>query len=272
FEKNGVNVELIFNIDYSDSQQKYLNGEVDGVCQVLADTIIQNKELPSKIVYVIDYSTSGDVIVSPLSSVNDLKGKAVGVEGINSFSHLFFIKILESHGMGEDDVFFKSVPAHNVIKEIESGNIVAGHTWEPTRSLALSKNYYSLGTAAEFPYLVTDVITFNSKVINDRPKELHAIVISLSEAQEFIKTNPDEALKIMSKNSQMPSETMFSGINAIHVTNIDENQNVIASSEGLLYQNAKIVSQFYFDRGQILSIPAYEQIIEPRFVNQQYKD
>ncbi|NDF27243.1 MAG: hypothetical protein EB153_06790 [Nitrosopumilaceae archaeon] len=76
----------------------------------------------------------------------------------------------------------------------------------------------------------------------------------------------------MSKNSQMPSETMFSGINAIHVTNIDENQNVIASSEGLLYQNAKIVSQFYFDRGQILSIPAYEQIIEPRFVNQQYKD
>lgn len=268
FEKNGVDVELIFDINYADSQQRYTNGEVDGTCQVLADSIIQYDDgFAPKVVYVFDYSMQGDVIVSPLDFVKDLKGKTVGVNSIDSFSHLFMIKVLESHGMNENDVFFKSVSAQNVIKEIEKGTIVAGHTWEPTKSEAISKGYYLLASATEFQYLITDVITFNDKIINDRPKEIEAIVKSLSEAQEFLKSNPDEALEIMSKNAQMQPETMFRGLNAIHLVDISENQNIMANGEeSTLYQSVKDIGQFYLDEGHISSIPTYDDIIEPRFV------
>lgn len=274
FEKNGVDVELIFDMRYEDSQQRYANGEVDGTCQVLADSITQYGDgFAPKVVYIFDYSVHGDVIVSPLDSVKSLKGKTVGVDGINSFSHLFMIKVLESHGMNENDVFFKSVSAQNVIKEIEKGTIVAGHVWEPTKSEALSKGYYSLASAAEFQYLVTDVVVFNDKIINDRPKEIAAIVKSLSEAQEFLKSNPDKALEIMSKNAQMPPETVFSGLNVIHLVDISENQNAMANGEeSILYQSVKDIGQFYLDRERISSMPDYDDIIEPRFVNQSYKD
>jgi NitT/TauT family transport system substrate-binding protein len=274
FEKNGVDVKVILDTNYGDSQQRYIDGQVDGTCQVIADSVTQyDAGLAPMIVYIFDYSVHGDIIISSLDSVEKLKGKTVGVDGINSFSHLFMIKTLERHGMSENDVFFKSVPAHLIIREIEVGTIAAGHVWEPTRSEALSKGYYSLASAAEFQYIVTDVLVFNEKTINDRPKEIHAIVKSLVEAQEFLKSNPDNALAIMAKNSQTKPETIFSGLDAIHMLDISENQKALANDEkNNLHQNIKNISQFYLDRGLISSIPTHDQIIDSQFINQSYKN
>lgn len=44
FEKNGVDVELVFDRDYSVSQQRYVDGEVDGVFEVLSDTMFRNTQ------------------------------------------------------------------------------------------------------------------------------------------------------------------------------------------------------------------------------------
>ena len=96
FEKNGVVVELVFDRDYTASQQRYIDGEVDGVFEVLPDTMFRNTQgLPSKVVYLMDYSETGDVIVASVNSIEELKGLTIGVEGINTFSHIFVLKTIE---------------------------------------------------------------------------------------------------------------------------------------------------------------------------------
>ena len=50
--------------------------------------------------YNTDLSDTGDVIVGKLENFTDVKGKTISVEGINSYSHLFLIRALESVGPG----------------------------------------------------------------------------------------------------------------------------------------------------------------------------
>jgi len=140
FEKNGVVVELVFDREYTISQQRYIDGEVEGIFEVLPDTMFRNTQgLPSKVVYLMDYSETGDVIVGSVNSIEELKGQTIGVEGINTFSHIFALKTIESFGLTEGDVLFEIVLAQDVVKRIDDGTIQAGHTWELTKSEAIEK-------------------------------------------------------------------------------------------------------------------------------------
>jgi len=92
FEKNNVNVELILVQDYLEILSAYFDGEFDGMIPVYSDVIYQNSQgMNSRVVYAIDFSNTGDVIIgtgtnnsSSNSTLADIKGKKVSVEGINN--------------------------------------------------------------------------------------------------------------------------------------------------------------------------------------------
>ena len=272
FEKNKVKVELVFDKEYAKSEENYKNGEVDGVLEVFADTIFHDSEgLKSKAVYVTDYSDSGDVIIgkSEYNSLADLKGKKIGIDGINSFSHMFVLTALEKAGVKESEIQIENVPAQDVLTALEEGRIVAGHTWEPTKSAALAKGYKQLGKAGDIPGLITDVLVFNDKIIKERPEDIQAIIKSMNEAKEFLDENPEEAIKIMAEKEEMSEEEMESGIKGAHQLNLDENIVAMKESEETtsLYSSGRIIVDFYIKRGQLSIIPDFNEIIEPRFVN-----
>jgi len=270
FEEKGINIELVFDRDYTTSQQRYNDGEVDGVFEVLPDTMFRNTlGHTSKVVYLMDYSETGDVIVGSVNSIEELRGQTIGVEGVNTFSHIFALKTIESYGMTEADVFFEIVVAKDVVKKIDDGTIQAGHTWEPTKSEAVEKGYNILSNAGDFPYLVTDVLVFDQIIINERPDEILKIVECISEAQQFQISNPDESIRIMAEAENMSVESMAEGLNGIFVTDLYENIRVMNISGDPTLKNAiEEIGKFYLERGQIPYKPEFDEIIEPRFVNE----
>ena len=61
FEKNGVNVELLFYPDYHEVVERYALGEADGLTLVFSDAILQNAAgVETKVVYTLDDSRFGD--------------------------------------------------------------------------------------------------------------------------------------------------------------------------------------------------------------------
>jgi len=270
FEKNGVDVELVFDRDYTTSQQRYIDGEVNGVFEVLPDTMFRNTQgLPSKVVYLMDYSETGDVIIGSVNSIEELKGLTIGVEGINTFSHIFALKTIESYGMTEGDVFFEIVLAQDVLIKLDDGTIQAGHTWEPTKSEAIEKGYNVLANAGDFPYLVTDVLVFDQEIIEERPDDIQKIIQSLFEAQEFQKANPDESARIMADAENVSLSSMLSGLDAVFMTDLDENIKVMNPSNDPTLKNAiEEIAKFYLERGQISYKPTFDELIESKFVNE----
>jgi NitT/TauT family transport system substrate-binding protein len=273
FKKHSVDVELILKKDITESTQLYKNNEVDGIFNVFTDIIMMNAQgIPAKVVYVADYSDAGDVLIgkSNFRSIADLKERKVSFEGINTFSHLFILKLLEKAGLKETDVRFANIPASNVLEALEKGKIDAGHTWEPVASQAIKKGYKILGKAGDLPGIITDVLAFHPKVVQDRPDEVKLIVTSLLEARDFIYSNRGEALEIMSKAEGMSKEEMEEGMKGVHHPDLKENIEAMKKSKDTksLHCSGEIIIDFYLKKGQLSRIPDINAMIEPGFLSQ----
>lgn len=271
FKKNNIEVELVLKRDITDVEDSYRYGEVDGLFGVFSSVIIINGEgLPTKTVYVVDYSDSLDVIIGKpeFKSLKDLKGETIGVERMNGFSHYFILKLLERAGVKESEIYFKIVPAMDTLTALDKGIIAAGHTWEPVKSQALKKGYKVLGKAGDIPGLITDILAFNARVIKQRPDDIQNIVKSFSEAIDFVHSNREESIEIMSKALGMTKEEMSKGIDAIILPNLNANVKAMQQTGDKLslYSSYKDITDFYLERGQISSMPHADDVIEPQFV------
>ncbi|MBI2470583.1 MAG: ABC transporter substrate-binding protein [Planctomycetes bacterium] len=272
FGKNGVSVELLLKKDVDESIELYKSGEVDGVFNVFADMILVNSGgIPTKVVYVPSYSESGDVIIGKpeFNSLADLKGKTISFQGVNTFSNLFVLKALEKAEIKEPDVQFQDVPGTDVLNAMEAGRIDAGHTWEPVTSQALNKGYKILCKASDTPGIITDVLAFNAKIIEERPDDIQRIVKSLLEARDFINSNRDEAIDIMAKAEGLDRAEIERGIKSdVHMLDLNENIEAMKKSEETtsLYASLKVITDFYVKRGLLSDTQGTEGIIEPKFI------
>ena len=89
------------------------------------------------------------------------------------------------------------------------------------------------------------------------------------EAQEFQKTNPDESIRIMADAENVPLESMLLGLEAVFMTDLDENIKVMDPANDASLKNAiDEISKFYMERGQISYQPTFYDIIEPKFVKE----
>lgn len=273
FAKHGVEVELVYRKGYPEARMLYENGEADGLFCVFADVLFLNAEgMSTKTVYVCDYSDTGDVIIArpDILSLADLKGKKVGIEAVNNFSHIFVLTALEKKGgLEEADVQFKQVGATECLAALERGDIAAGHTWEPTKSEALKKGYQVVCSAGEFPLLIVDVLAFRAGTIDGRPDDIRRVVAAMAEARQYLRAHRDEAVAIMSRAEGMGTAEMEIGLAGVHLLDIGENVEVFRKdgSEKSLCFFGKVIKEFYQKRGQMSNAPDCDEAIDPRFVD-----
>ena len=287
FETNNVNVQLTLVPDYLQMIDGYYAGEFDGIMGAYPDIIFQNSQgTDSKVVFAVDYSDTADAIVGkPIDndptvnftnySLSEVRGKKIGVQGINSFSHLFILKALEKAGLNEGDVEFVDMPAQNVTRSLEKREIIAGHTYEPYTSEALKKGYKILFTAGSIPGLLNTVLAFRSNVVEQRPHDIQAIVKSLVEAEDYYMSNRADALKIMSLKSGISQSDIVAGFDGIRILSLSDNVNTAMNSKSndtaSLYVTGNEISNFFVNRGQISDLPDIAKIIYPVFAELLFK-
>jgi NitT/TauT family transport system substrate-binding protein len=273
FEKFGVEVELVLNQEIEESYRQFDQGEVDGCFGVLSDVVMQeSRHSKTKVVFAADYSMSGDVIVGKGApgDLSGLKGKTIGHGGLNTFSHVFVIKALEQAGIDELDVTYRSVPAHEVFKLLESGEIDAGHTWEPTATEATEKGYHRLGSAADVPGLIADVLMFSPKVVEERAKEVEAVIKALIASVEELILSPDQGIQIMAQATGMTEAEMRTGLEGVKLLDLSGNIGAFQRNSELssLYHSVAVIGQFLMERGQVGSAPIPDRFLEPRFIKE----
>lgn len=273
FEDNGVSVNLKVVKEYPDMITIFLDGGYDGFFGVYSDVILlSNQGTPLKVVYVADYSSGGDVVVSKadITTVADLKGKTVSVEEFNSFSHLFILDLLRRSGLTESDVTLVEIPAHQVVAALDSGVIDAGHTWEPTQSKAIAKGYRLLATSADTPGIITDVLAFKKSVVEDRSEDIRKVVKSLEEAHTFQNSDKNAALSIMSKRLELTPAELIEGLEGVNQLNLEENKEVAFTSSKeftSLYLSGEFISNIFEENGVITNPIDIEDILAPEIVN-----
>jgi NitT/TauT family transport system substrate-binding protein len=273
--KNHVNVQIKLMPDYIQAIKPYEDGEFDGIFEVYSDAILQQSNgIDTKVVYNTDLSDTGDVLVGKLNNITEAKGKTFSVEGINSYSHLFLIRALESVGLGENDIRLINLPATNVTSALDKGEIQAGYTYQPYTQDALKKGYKIIFNAGKIPGTISDVIAFHSDFVLKRPDAVRAIVLSFAEGQKYYNENRDESLRTMSSLTGVSTQEIVEGLKASHVLSLGDNYYYSmkkTNQSNSLYNSGQYIGKFFVERGQIGEYPSLDSIIDPRFVVDAYR-
>jgi NitT/TauT family transport system substrate-binding protein len=273
FEKNNVAVNLTLNQDYVDAISDYSNRDYDGMISVYTDSIIQNAEgINTKVVYHLDTSTTGDVIVGNGNNLSEAKGKKMGVEGVNTFPHYFVLKALDKVGLDEGDVEFEIMPAPNISDALKEGKIFAGHAYIPFISDSVKNGSNILSTAADIPGVITNVLSFHSDIVEQRPQDIQNIIKSLIEAMEDYDKNKEQDIEIMSSKSGINKELIIEGMAGAKLFDLNLNAKVSLNNESneleSLYNSGISIGKFFAEREVINEYPNMDDILEPKFVNE----
>ncbi len=277
FEKNNVDVNITLVQDYAATLRDYVDGEYDGMFVVYSDALLQDSEgIDTKVVFNTDISNGADPIIGKVDNLTELKGKKVGVDGINSFSHYYLLESLEKVGLGEGDVEFVNMPAQNISDALKKSEIDAGHTYNPYISDTLKEGFKILSTGAILPGVMTTVLAFHSDTVEQRPIDIQNIIKSLIEAKEDYDKNKEQDIEIMALSTGINKMDIADGLDSAQLLDLDYNTQFSMNKElnttASLYNTGNSIAKFYAERGVISEYPNIQDIVEPRFINQLLKE
>jgi len=200
FKKNGVDIEIRF-IPPVQRSAALAAGSLNSAATTVDQHIVWTSAGISTVqVALIDKSDGGDglAVRNNISSVKELKGKAINVDGPGTVQHFMLSYILEKNGMTMQDVIRVTMGAQPAAQAFVAGQNDAALTYEPYLSTVRAKPDAGkiLVTSKEYP-VVIDVLVFKKDFIEKHPKVVKATVDSFFEALDMIKREPAKAYEMM---------------------------------------------------------------------------
>jgi NitT/TauT family transport system substrate-binding protein len=271
FAKNGVNVEMKYFDNYTDSINALASGAIDANSETLNDTLSSvSGGAKLSIVLVNDNSTGNDKIIARdgITSVADLKGKKVAVEQ-GAVDHYLLLLALQQAKLTEKDITLVPMPTDAAAAAFAGGQVDAVAAFAPFTSKALErKGSRAISTSAEFPGAIPDHLVTSQKLTKDRPKDVQALVNTWFETLNWIKGNKDAAIKIMAKKGGV-SEADYKSYDA-GTTIFTRQQNLDAFTPGVtaahLDFSANKIIDFIVGTGLAQQRPSIDGLFDDQFV------
>ena len=200
FKKNGVDMEIRFIAPVQRSSA-LASGALNAAATTVDQHIVWSSAgIPTVQVALIDKSNGGDglAVRNNITSLKELKGKTINVDGPGTVQHFMLSYILEKNGMSIQDVVRVTLGAQPAAQAFVAGQSDAALTYEPYLSTIRAKPESGkiLVTSKEYP-VVIDVLVFKKDFIAKNPKIVKATVDSFFEALDMIKKEPAKAYELM---------------------------------------------------------------------------
>jgi NitT/TauT family transport system substrate-binding protein len=271
FAKNGVDVEVKYFENYTDSLNALSTGNVDANSQTLNDTISSVAGgAKERIVLVNDNSTGNDQIIARegIASVADLKGKTVAAEE-GTVDHYLLLLALQKAGLGPADVKFTPLATDAAAAAFVAGRVDAVGVFAPFTTTALERQgSKAVATSKDFPGAIPDHLVVNPSLIQDRPDDVQALVKTWFDTVDWIRTNRDQAIAIMAKRAGVsPTDyaTYDAGTTIFTLENNLEAFTPGSTDAHLDYQGRKI-TDFLLQTELIDTKPDLEGLLDDQFV------
>jgi NitT/TauT family transport system substrate-binding protein len=215
FAKNGLQVELI-NFGGSTDQllEAIATGKADaGVGMALRWLKPLEQGFDVKITTAI-HGGCMRMFTSASSGIKDiagLKGKTVGVSDLAAPDKNFFTIVAAKQGMALDDIEWRAFPADMLGVALQKGDVHAISMGDPLGWMVRERDHLveiANNLDGDYAHVACCVLGVRGSLIRaDRPAAV-ALTAALSEAQEFVAHNPDEAAAIFAPYSKAPTEQL----------------------------------------------------------------
>jgi NitT/TauT family transport system substrate-binding protein len=268
FKQHGVNVEPVRYDSSTQAIPDLAGAKLDGGILTMSDTLLGSSLANIKAVMVSDNGTEYSIVASPdIQSVNDLRGKRIGLN-LHTSSEIFVYYMLQSQHLTQDDVTYVEMSPNQVSQNIP-GQVDAGLVWEPYTTQALAQGKKIVYQSDYFSILIPRLIVFREAVIEQRPNDIRAFVLAWDEAVQYRISHPKESLALISKATGLPTSDLALTSNKILQT-INSNVQLFANSAGTdsssIYYIAGFNRGFLQATGYLTVLPDINALLDPSFL------
>lgn len=222
FKDAGLDVEVI---DFQAPNQiidSIMNGQVDMTSPsgALGITGIANAKNPGKLkVYAVSGGTSGNTganlivpVGSKLSSVNELRGKKLGILAGTIQWRTITREILEKNGLDMDkDVTIVELVPPVQVQALSSGQVDALLALEPIPTVAVGKGLAKILIADPTVTYIADPSWLGAGIVNaefarKNPQTTKVVIATIERAMDEIKNNPNAYRQYLKVHTQLTDD------------------------------------------------------------------
>lgn len=274
YKKYGLSVKLQVFSDPALIPAALASNSLQGAMLTYDQVIGQvAKGMMQKVVMPIDYSNGGDAIVATtaITKISEFKGKKVGFNPLSP-SDFLLSYAMKINGLTDKDITPVSMTPEAVPAAMASGQMPVGVTYEPSLSQVISqgggKKFHVVFSSKEAPGLIADVLVFDEKYIKANPKNIEGIMKAYLDGMAYMKSNPDEAAKIIGKFmgvSAKEAKEQMSGVYNIPLNEMPK-AFIKAKETTSYFASGEIIGGILKAKAQIDKIPATEATMDAQFV------
>ena len=199
YAKYGLRAEMIL-LRSSVAVPALLSGDLDYYNGFQPAVSAALKGIPIKVVMMSAEKVIFLILVKPeVKSIHDLKGKTIGVSAAGSTIHLSLLSILNQFRLDPArDV--KILPAGDVrsqLTALQAGKIDAASHGPPLDSLGTALGYKILLWDKDYVDIPISGLDVSEQKLQRAPDQVKRMIKALIEAQRFIRTQKDDAAKLV---------------------------------------------------------------------------
>lgn len=221
----------------TESYRALRDGIID-VAAFTADEVFHYAEVRDKprIFLVLDISNGADAIVAnkDIKTLNDLKGKRLGVEGSALGDYVINRSLDFSKGLQLSDITLKHVEINEQERAFKNDEIDAAVTYEPSKSLLINAGAHVLFDSSQIPYEIVDVLVTNEVTIIERADQLKELSRGWFKAMEYINSNYAKAMGEMALNEATTTQEFQKGYEDLIIPSEEENIKMLSKNGTLL--------------------------------------
>lgn len=243
FKDKGLKVEITIGGAPSQNIAQLQAGQTDVIMTGSFDLVAAvSQGLP--VVAVLNTQDQGEVgttgLMTPpgstIKTVADLKGKKVGMPGIQSTQGLMLYRALEKAGLSKDDVTLVNLPFDAMIESAEKGNVDAIAPIGLFHAISKSKGFGEVPEVyAEIEGTPAVIFAAGKEWLAANGDTMKAFNEAMQKAYEYGNANPDAVRAIDSTQTKMPPDYIKTRYIAPFVATFQRDKWVAAASDMAKY-------------------------------------
>lgn len=208
FAKNGVQAELLM-LTFQLSSVALNAGDLEYVAGVGPGSVSATLGgSPSRAVWIVANRLIYNVIAQPeVKTLQELRGKRIGVSGLGATTHTAFTMAVEKAGANPKDFIVVGLGPQQQQRALESKSIDAVIVDPPVLFVLLKKGFskvLDIGAAVEMP---VGGLTTLTKTLDARPDQVRRVIRALQEAKEALIGSKERSVEFVVKTMKMDRET-----------------------------------------------------------------
>ncbi len=223
----------------------YRNGMIDAVA-VTAEYAVEFAALggDDRVVLVIDVSNGADALIArpEIADLAGLRGKRIGV-GLQALGLHVLRRALDAGGLSLDDVTIVPMDLAGQPDAFARDLVDAVVTYEPTRTNLLDGGARQLFSSAQMPGEIVDVLVMRQTVIDQRPREVQALVDGWLRAVNRYRADPAGAARRMAPREGMTPDAVIDAFHGIMLLDREANQRMLGGRQPTLVPTLERLAQ-----------------------------